>query len=360
VKIAQIEKQLSWGGQTQQALLLAKGLKELGINSSIICQPGSIISLRSKEEGLKTFELPMKGSDLFLSIFSLRRILKGERIDIIHAHSPRAHLLASLSCMGTSTKVVRTKHNVNPIKGSIFGKIQYGFMTDRLVAVSEEVKRQMVSDGIPPEMIEVVYNGVEIGRFDPDRRHEEIQEEFHLKGRKVVGSVMRLHPSKGIMTLIESIGAVAMKVQDVKFLIAGKMGENRLWIEREVMRRGIGQWVVFSDFRRDIPSILSVMDIFVLPSLREGLGSSILEAMAMGKPVIASCVGGIPEVVVHGHTGLLVPPGDAFELSCRIVELLSDKEKMRKMGMEGRKRVEELFSLEKMVKGNLEIYRDLI
>lgn len=286
-----------------------------------------------------------------------------KRPDLIHFNLPwpplcRYPILASLLL---KKKFVLTEHlvpnnyNLKPYE-RFFKRLIY-FRIFRAIAVSFENKSNLVRIfQIPEKKIAVIHNGIDIARFQTSFSPEEGNENLHLNEEKVVlTTVARLDAQKGHYFLIEAAKLLA-HLPDLCFLIVGT-GRLKEKLVEDVRKAGIERQFLFLDFRKDIPYILSKTDIFVLPSLFEGLPISVLEAMAAGKPVIASDISGIPEEVIDGKTAILVPPGDPEVLAKAIEELANNPEKRHKMGEEGRKRVKEHFTLSKMVYETEKVYQ---
>jgi len=198
-----------------------------------------------------------------------------------------------------------------------------------------------------PQNVVTIHSAVDTERFCPREKSAAVLREFGLDSRTpVVGTVARIHRSKGFEHLLQAIAAVSRSNPQCRFLIIGK-GREKLAAQLKAL--DIARHVITSGYREDVPQLLSIIDLFVLPSLREGLGTAILEAMAMGKPVVASRVGGIPEAVKHGLNGLLVPPADAPALAAAISRLLAAPDRCLEMGRRGRLRAERLFDQRVMI-----------
>jgi glycosyltransferase involved in cell wall biosynthesis len=230
---------------------------------------------------------------------------------------------------------------------------------DKFIPVSKALEKYMVRYcRINPAKVTAVYAGIDLDKFNIRREKEEIDklgEGFGLKKNDlVIGTVGRLEPRKGYRYLLESAVQVSKTYPQVKFLLVGD-GELRDELEDLAKKLEITSKIIFAGLAQDVSSILSLLDIFVLPSLDEGLGIVILEAMAAGLPVIATDVGGIPEIVRDGETGLLVEPGNPSVLTSAITRLLGDKEYALTLGEAGKKYAGQ-FSSKVMVEKIEEIY----
>jgi glycosyltransferase involved in cell wall biosynthesis len=288
-------------------------------------------------------------------LFRLWRLARKERPDVVHASLFWANVAARV--VGRLLKirvVISSYHDV------LAGKRWLPRMVDRLTmrwthvvtccseAVRQDVLRQI--GGSPGKHL-TIYNGVDLGRFDASLGLTKT--ELGLReGVPVIGTVSRLvEPEKGLRILLQAVARLRRQLSSpgCQLLIVGE-GPALQQLRGLSAELGIAPWVVFAGVRRDIPGLLPLMDLFVLPSLYEGFGIAILEAMAAGRPVLATAVGGIPEVVVHGETGLLVPPGDPVALADALRELLAHPERAQALGLRGRERAREKFRIESIVK----------
>jgi glycosyltransferase involved in cell wall biosynthesis len=255
--------------------------------------------------------------------------------------------------------IVATSHLYVPVPGTRFGRLKQrvqAAMIDRYLAVSSEVKERLCKDlRIPDLKVRVVHNGIRLTPFNGPANAALRNTLTDGRDRPLVFTPARLHAQKGHAYLLQA----ATLVPDAIFVLAGD-GPERKPLEELCLRLGLEARVRFLGHREDIPQLLATCDLFVLPSLYEGLPVSVLEAMASGKPVVATAVGGTDEVVVHGSTGMLVPPMNVTALAAAIGAILSDQTLAARFGEAGRKRVKQTFSAEAMVRGVSEVYDELI
>ena len=245
-----------------------------------------------------------------------------------------------------------------------FYKLINNFIFDKIITVSEAVKNILIEkQNILPKKINTIYNGVEINKFSKKQDILGIKKELGFKSiAPVVGIIAGLRPIKGHKYFLEAASIVLKEIPEVQFLIVGYIfknvgKDNPLEVAKKLR---ITDNVVFTGERSDIPELLSVMDISVLSSLSEGFSNTILESMAAGKPVVATNVGGNPEVVSDNETGILVPPANSQMLAKAMLYLLKNKELAQKMGEAGRKRIEEFFSLKRMTENTEKLYDVLL
>jgi glycosyltransferase involved in cell wall biosynthesis len=243
------------------------------------------------------------------------------------------------------------------IKRNAFSRWKYR-QVDRFVCASETIRRMLVGDGIPDDRTTTVHEGIDIERVAATPALDPHVEFWLPHGAPVVGNVAALVPHKGQRHLIAAAALVVREVPDARFIILGE-GELRPALEKQIRDLRLDKHVILGGFRPDVLSLHKGFDLFVLPSVTEGLGTSLLDAMACGKAIVATEAGGIPEVVAHDVTGLLVPPRDERTLAAAIVLLLKEPERRAAMGRAGEERVRRFFSAERMVQETLAVYERL-
>jgi glycosyltransferase involved in cell wall biosynthesis len=240
------------------------------------------------------------------------------------------------------------------LKGSSLSRWKYR-QVDCFICASEAIRQILVADGVPEDRTVTVHEGIDLERVEaapPARLHEELWLPHHAP---LVGNVAALVPHKGQRHLVEAAALVVRQVPDARFVIAGE-GELRQALERQIKEHRLEKHVLLAGFRPDVLSVHKAFDIFVMSSVTEGLGTSLLDAMACAKPVVATTAGGIPEVVADGETGLLVPPRDHHALAEALVRLLNDAALRQRLGRAGLARVREHFTAERMVRETLAMY----
>jgi glycosyltransferase involved in cell wall biosynthesis len=288
--------------------------------------------------------------------------LRKRRPGIVHVHlnwplAGRYGILGAL--VARVPAIVATVHLfVKPEPGPIVSVQRYLLRSavDRIIAVSNEVERGLRhSFGLPPSKLNVVYNGIALSAFDRPMNASLRAAITGHKQQPLVLTVTRLEPQKGLNFLIDA----AELLPEVTFVIAGD-GSSRRVLEEKVCARGLEGRVIFLGHRSDIPDLLAACDLFVFPSLYEGLPLAPLEAMAAGKPVIATRVGGTDEAVLHGKTGLLIPPADPRALADAIRTLLDNPALAQELAAAGRARVANQFSVQNMMEHVTAIYEDLL
>jgi glycosyltransferase involved in cell wall biosynthesis len=294
--------------------------------------------------------------------FSVREFIKKNRVDIIHCHGYKSNFYGLLASKGQVPSVT-TNHNWLTahwkLKAYCFLDSLWIRFFDRIVAVSNEVKEGMLKYKIPGEKIRVIDNGISLERFEKqvETRRMKTQLGFQEKTR-VIGTVGSLVIEKGHIYLLEAARQILDVAKDLKFLIIGD-GPLRKALEEKSEELGIKKDVIFMGQRKDIPELLTAMDIFVLPSIKEGLPIALLEAMAAKRPVVATRVGAIPRVIESQDIGILVEPKDISGLRDAVVSLIDDPERMNHLARGGFGKVSVDFSSDEMCKHYLELYNEI-
>lgn len=359
----------NWGGGQQQVLYLHRGLLERGVPSILVCRKDSPLAEKAAAEPVPSVPMEMRAGFGFQSAARIAKLARLHQANTLHMHTSYAHSLglrAARSLKSDVHKVV-SRRVAFPRKPNPFSKRKYLGRKIRYIAISSAVRETLIRLGVLENAISIVYSGINLDRFSrpeiqyPQSEIRYPQSEIRNQippGSFVVGCVGSLVPCKGHAVLIEAIATVAKIVPNILCLIVGE-GPERARLESLIRRRHLEEIVILTGQRKEVPQLLSLMNLFVMPSLQEGLGLALLEAMAAGKPVIASNVGGIPEVICDSQTGLLVPPAQPNALAEALIALSRDPARMAALASNARKRVRECFSDKSMVEGTLAVYRSL-
>jgi L-malate glycosyltransferase len=352
-----IDTARTWRGGQNQVLVTVLGLRALGHRTLLVAHPGGELLQRAKE-GLDFIALAPKTEMDLGAAWRLSRLLKQLKPDIVHAHDPHgvamAGLALSMSTQLAKPPLVASRRVDFHLRGSRMSRWKYR-QVDCFICASEAIRTMLVADGVPESRTVTVHEGIDLGRMDaapPANLHQDL---FLPHGAPLVGNVAALVPHKGQRHLIEAAALVVRQVPDARFVIAGE-GELRPTLERVIREHRLEKHVLLAGFRPDVLSLHKAFDIFVMSSITEGLGTSLLDAMAARKPIVATATGGIPEVVVDNETGLLVPPRDHQAMADALVRLLKDPALRERMGAAGLARARQKFSAERMLKNTIRVY----
>jgi len=314
---------------------------------------------RSESRGIRTFIIPTHGMTDWRWALQFQRLLQQERVNLIHAHEFDANVQGAFVAALSGIPLVATVHGKNYFWEKLRRRLAYRWVSRKatMVAVSEDLKQFIVEKvGISSSLVKVLYNGVDVLPQCDRAVVAECRKELGLpENHQIVGVVGNLYPVKGHQYLIAAIPAVLRKCPNTSFVFAGR-GQLESELKAQVCRFGVEERVYFLGLRQDIPRILAMLDLFVLPSLSEGLSMAILEAMIAGKPVIATRVGGNPELVIDEETGFLVPPRDSQTLADRLITSLTNKQQSATFAERGKRRAEGQFSLQTMVSSYQSLY----
>jgi len=386
-KVVHIITRLDKGGSAQDMLLTCR---ELGRKYEMVLVHG--LSLESRmtdqekesvergikeaiERGVKVIAIPSlvrKISPIqdLMALFSLWRLLIRERPHIVHTHTSKAGILGRFAAKLAGVPIIIHRPHGHVFYGHFGPFISKFFLltervmariTDRMVALTEAEKNDHIALSVfRPEKIATIHSGVDVDRFmnvqvDIAEKRKELG--LNSKGL-VVATVGWLLPIKGPMHLLKAMSNVWESHPETSLIFVGK-GDLEKGLKKEARRMGVSDKVKFLGWRDDIPEIMQTIDIFVLPSLNEGMGRVLVEAMAAGKPVVASSVGGILDLVKEGQNGFLAEPGDEKGLAIAIKKLLEDKKMRDEMGKRGREMAQG-FSVEKMIEKIDVLYESLL
>ncbi len=316
---------------------------------------GNIDTLR--REGIRFSNVPCLLRNLdpvsdLLAFFALRRIIRDEKPHIVHTHTSKAGILGRLAAYVNNTPVIiHTPHGhifwgyFRPLISRFFIALEKfaGGGTDRLIMLTEQEQADHIECQIAaPDKFVVIHSGVNLAPFlhsddNPDDRNELRKELVIPVDAFVVGTIGRLTSIKGQRYLLDAMAEISADFPNIYGIILGE-GELRKELTLQTAALGIGGRVIFPGWRNDVARVMSSFDVFALPSLNEGMGRVIVEAMAAGKAVVASDVGGIRNLVATNENGILVPPADAQSLAAAIKDLYGDQELRKRLGATGRQR----------------------
>ena len=357
---------LKTGGLERVIANIAEGLDREKFEASVWCiSRGGEIAEELKEKGINVNILGILTYHNPLSIIKLARLLRKEKPNIVHTHGYFASVIGRIAAkLAGISIVINHVHSTywEYKKRHIFMEKILSALTHKIICCSKAVQ-DFVSDNekINPSKTVIIYNGVDEEKFFVQKNTAAIKAQLGINPQDpVVGTVSSLTKNKGHVHLFQAASLISNFCPSARFLIVGD-GILREELEEQIKDLNLGSHLILTGKRKNIPDLLSVMDIFVLPSCsREGLSISIIESMAAGKPVVATDVGGIPEAVEDGETGLLVPPRNPGALANAIIELLQNPGKAKAMGERGRTRLKEKFTSKRMLSELENLYEALI
>ena len=328
------------------------------------------ISEKARDLGVTYHEIQERGKFDPRVLRAIRELVQRYNINLIHAHDHKTDLFAYLlRCRLRHKRIalVTTAHGwtISGIKGSLYRRLDMLLMRrfDRLIAVSQATKALMVASGIPDHLISVVYNGIDTETWVSSHGQGNLREELGLKQAfPVVGYVGRLTAEKDLGTWLRAAAMLATWSPHARFILVGEGRDHAIEDQFRAMAKslGISERVLFLGYRADLLRVYSTFDLFMQASLTEGLSNTLLEAMAMGLPVVTTAVGGSTELVLDGETGILRQPGDPSGLAKALHALAGDPALRRRMGEAARQRIERSFSFAERLKRIEDLYEQVV
>ncbi|MFH1380929.1 MAG: glycosyltransferase family 4 protein [Candidatus Omnitrophota bacterium] len=361
MKVLLLTTHLNIGGVTSYTVNLARGLLKKNIKVFIASSGGELVETL-KKEGIPHLLLNIKTKcefhpKLFPAFLKLLTFIKENNITVIHAQTRVAQILAYFISNFCGTAYISTCHGF--FKNARLGRKLLGAWGDYTIAISDAVEDHLIKDfKLKKEKVFLIYTGVDCEKFSRVIGTDEkgrLKESLGFEKAPIIGSITRLSPVKGLRHVLFAMKDILEEVPKARLLLVGE-GPSKEYLMELARRLGIVKNVFFALSTTDTRRFLSIIDIFVFYSLQEGLGLSLLEAMAAGKPCVASNVGGVSSVLEDGVTGLLVPSKETHPLKEAIVKLLKNEKLRNEFAERGRALVKEKFSLDGMTKQVMEVY----
>ena len=340
-----------------QVFLLLEGLRSRGHHNVLICPPGSRCEAEARQRRMDVRSVPMRNYLDLAALFRLRGELRAADADVVHLHTGRAIWLGGLAARLAGLPAITTRRMDRAVRRGWRTRLIYGSLVQRAVAISPAVAARLREGGVPAALVRTICSAVDPRSLEPSRRPQATRgAEGLAQDEQLLLCLASLVPRKGVDVLLRALARLAERPA---LWIAGD-GPERSGLEKLSQQLGVASRVRFLGARSDAADLLAACDVFVLPSRLEGLGVAALEAMAAGRPVVASKVGGLAESVIEGRTGLLVPPDDPVALAGALQRLLEDGELRRELGAAGPDRVAEGFLPEQMVEAYESLYAEVV
>jgi len=364
---------IEFGGGERVFAQLLNGLPEDRFEPYLASAPNDAFLKNIKSKNLVFYPVDFSNRFNPLPLMRLYRIVKSQRIDIVHSQGARADFFARIAAKLAKVPIIISTvqmlvegYNVGYLKRFLyqtFDRFSERFV-DYFLVVSSVLKENMIEvHGIPPDKIIKIYNGIETDYYKPVGNEEmryKIRREFAVNDSDIlIASLGRLVWQKGFEYFLHAIPEILREIPDARFILVGD-GPLRPELERLAVELGEGDKIIFAGYRSDVRDVLAALDIVVIPSVLEGFPMITLEAMAMAKPIVAAKIDGITEQITDGINGILIPPKDSSAIAQAIIRLINDRESGKKLGLAARKKVEQEFSVEKMVSETEKVYLSLL
>jgi len=357
LRVLHVDTEKGWRGGERQTLWLAMALARMGHFSTIATRPGEPLAIRAREGKLEIVPTSPVGEFDLVAAFRLRAYIRRANIQIVHAHTAHAVALAAFATMGTNALMVTTRRVDFRLRPNPASQWKYA-RASAIIAISEAVAVALVQSGIARDRIEIIPSGVDLSRTFAPATAEDLARLGVPPRAPLVVQVAQLVPHKDPVTFVGAIAEARRRVPGLHALLVGD-GPLRPDVESAILEAAVGDTLHLTGYRRDADSLLMAADAVTLSSKEEGLGTVLLDAMSMGKPIAAPAAGGIPEIVEHGKSGLLSPVGDAERLGENLAALLTDKALASRLSAGARERVQE-FSVQRTAERTLCVYRRLL
>lgn len=366
LKVLHLISSAGFYGAENAIIQLAQALKPLRCETLVGAfhnshRPNIEIVRRAEQYGLATRVFECKGRFDTNVITQIRNCLHKEGIHVLHTHGYKANFYGCRAARGTGLALVATAHNWpgKSLKLRLYAAFDRRLLLkfDHVCAVSKSVKDILESSGLPSSKVTLIENGIDIAQLSNGQ--PVLREELGLTHGPVIGFVGRIAKEKGLASLLACLSDILSRFRDAKVVLVGE-GPDQEDLLRFARELHVEQHVVFLGKRIDMANVYASFDVFVLPSLGEGMPLAVLEAMAAGRPVVATRVGAIPTIVKDGQTGLLVEPGDNRELLSAICRLLDNPQMSNEFGRRGHELVTAQFSSERMAKSYLKTYQGVL
>lgn len=358
IKVIHVLSDMKVGGAGIWLLNLLDSIDRERFEVKVVLPEGSVLVDKVKGLGFEAITVEGMRDRSFdtAAVGLLQGIFRKEKPHIVHTH---ASLSARLAAKLSGVSIINTKHCLDSRKTGIkrlAGAFVNNQLSDRLVAVSEAVRKNMLDNGADKEKISVIYGGIRPVRELEDKEKSEVRRKWGISDQEIiVGIVARLAEVKGHEFFLKAAEIISREKKDVKFVIAGG-GPLESMLKEQAKELGIEARVVFTGFIENIYEILNILDINVISSLSEALCLSLIEGMSIGKPSVGTDTGGVPEVVRDGHNGFLVPAGDPDKLAAAVLKLIDDPQLRKTMGDRGRTIAAQSFTAAAMANSIEELY----
>jgi glycosyltransferase involved in cell wall biosynthesis len=353
-----------WGGATVWLMDVMHGLHRRGHQVTLVCRPQTILAREARAEGFEVIPIAMRGDLDPVVICKVLRLMRQKRTQVLCTDREKELRFGGIAARLRRGVVVVPSQEVDcPLKDKLRYRFTYNFLADYILANSYATKNTLVRSvsWLDPHRVEVVYKGIDPQPYlASGEAGMALRRDLHIApDTKLVGFVGRIDAEKGIPDIVHSIPLVLKHMPGVKFLFVGT-GPLQGFLSTKIQELTIADSVIYAGFRKDIPAVMHAIDVLILPSHAEGFGYVLIEAMAAAKPIVATNVGGIPEIVKQGETGFLIGARQPHQLAEAIVTVLQNETLQRRLGNNGREVVLERFALESMVSHIESIFLDKV
>ena len=360
LRVLHVDSERTWRGGERQVLFLLRRQRAAGNEPHLAAPAESAIFAKASAEGIPTHPVPMRGTWDLASAFALADLHRRLRPDLVHWHAARAHALGAIAHRLAPLPATILSRRVDfPVRRSLGSRLLWAQPIDAIAAISEGVRDALARSGVDPARVTVVRSGIDFTPYEAPVHRAELRATLGMGPDEIIAfQAAALAPHKSQTDLLRAAAVACRREPRLRVWIAGD-GPLRDELEREHRSLGLGTAVRFLGFREDVVSLLQAADLFVVSSYLEGMGTATLDAMAAGLPVVATRVGGIPEIVADGETGILVSARDPAALADAMVRLSAEGDLRRRFGEAGRAKARD-FSADRTAEETDRLYRKVL
>lgn len=361
MNVLHLSSEKTWrGGEQQIAYLIEESVKN-GVNCHVACRKNTPFEEYCKRQKLPYVALPFANEFDLSTALRLKSYCRKHKIDLVHAHSAHSHALSVWAdLLGNKAKIILSRRVDFPVKDNLLSRFKYNYKgITRIICVSEKIKEVMMPALERPEICVTVHSGIDLNRFVNSKNTGKLHREFNLPPNlPIIGNISAIAEQKDYFTFVKTAGLLLQRGLNAKFFIIGD-GPMRVEIEDFVKKQKLAEHIIFTGFRTDIPEVLPELDVFLITSQTEGLGTTILDAFACRVPVVATKGGGIPEIVRNGETGLLADIYGTEQLADQVMRVFNEPG-LRDLLTQNAYRFLQDFRKENTARKTLEIYRQVL
>lgn len=361
MRVLHLSSEKSWRGGEQQIAYLIGELKNQGVDCHVICRKDSAFSQYCINQGWSFQEAGFKNSLDILSAIKVLKYCRTHHIDLVHMHGSGSHGVGVLSAtFGNNSKFILSRRVDFPLKNNIFSRWKYNHPSiKRILCVSDKIKEIVEKSIDKTGICRTVYSGIDLEKFSQTSKQNSLRKKYNLDERtKLVGNTSAIADHKDYFTFVDTAEEVLKRQKNVCFFIFGT-GPLLKEVKDYIEEKGLTGKIIFTGFVNNIPEVLPELDVFLMTSKTEGLGTSLLDAMAAGVPIVATVAGGIPEIVIDGNTGLSAKVKDFELLSNHVVNLISNPELGTRLVNNASKFVLK-FDKKETAKYTLQVYKEIL
>lgn len=352
------ESSTRFGGQELRTIMEMEGLAGFGISSYLFAPTKSEILRLAMEKGLPASPMEFNANLNPAEIARLVKFIRSKKVSVVNSHGSKDAWNGGPAALLSGAAFIRSRHIGSPVRNNLFSRLIYGRLPDLTLTTSRSIAEGLEGIGVDPSQLKVIPTGVDIIRFSPPEDKTALRSTLGILPEvPVIGFVGVMRQDKGVPILLEAFGRVLIELPAARLLLVGSGIQDRL-IRASIDALGLGASVIHLGYRQDVQIPLGAMDVFVHPAIRpEGIPQTILQAMAIGVPVVATSIGGVDEVARNNETAVTVDPGDAAALAKAIVDMVKDRYQSERLRDAALKMARREYSLNGMMADMAGIYR---